>query len=146
MEVGFSEKKSSPPLPPSLQDWTYNAYKIFDPANKNGTIDIPREFTSTSSYAASLAHKTNHSFLPNAEFVAYEHPRFGLVPCLVSTHDVEAGEEVFVHYGYELNGCPEWYEEAWLKGRYTQVQISDFRKKKSVFGKIWQEIFRFRTP
>ncbi len=102
------------------QDWSYNAYKIFDPAHKNGTIDIPPEFRpSTSCYSASLAHKTNHSFLPNAEFVAYDHPRFGLVPCLMCTHDVEPGEEIFVHYGYELDGCPEWYEEAWLKGEWA---------------------------
>ncbi len=100
-----------------FQDWEYNAYKIFDPALKNGTIDIPMEFRDIKLYCASLAHKTNHSFLPNAEFVAYDHPRFGLIPCLLATHDIEPDEEIFVHYGYELNGCPDWYEEAWLSGK-----------------------------
>ena len=89
-------------------DWTHNAYKIFDPSRKNGTIDIPAGFRSLDDYCATLAHKTNHSFLPNAEFVAYDHPCYGLVPCLMSTHDVEKGEEIFVHYGYELSGCPDW--------------------------------------
>ena len=28
------------------------------------------------------------------------------------------GEEIFVHYGYDLDGCPEWYEEAWTRGTY----------------------------
>ncbi len=52
--------------------------------------------------------QVNHSFLPNAEFVSFDHPRFGLVPCVTSSHDIEAGEEVFVHYGYDLNNCPDW--------------------------------------
>lgn len=99
-------------------DWVKNAYKIFDPTRKNGTIDIPTCYWNFEDYCATCAHKTNHSFMPNAEFVAFDHPRFGLVPCLLSTHDIAAGEEIFVHYGYELNGCPDWYEEAWLKGSY----------------------------
>ena len=101
-----------------FNDWNKNAYRIFDPASKVGTLDIPAQFRASENYCASLAHKTNHSFLPNAEFVAYTHPRFGLVPCIMASHDIEAGEEIFVHYGYDLDGCPEWYEEAWLKGNY----------------------------
>ena len=99
-------------------DWDVNAYKIFDPSRKNGTIDIPMSYRDLTVYCASLAHKTNHSFLPNAEFVTFDHPRWGLVPCLTCTHDIEAGEEIFVHYGYELANCPDWYEEAWFSGKY----------------------------
>jgi hypothetical protein len=29
------------------------------------------------------------------------------------------GEEIFVRYGYELDYCPEWYLEAWEKGKST---------------------------
>ena len=25
--------------------------------------------------------------------------------------DIEVGEEIFVHYGYNLNNCPDWYEQ-----------------------------------
>ena len=85
------------------EDWDKNAYKIFDPSRKNGTIDIPQKYRSYDNYKATLAHKTNHSFLPNAEFVSYDHPKYGLVPCLVSNHDIKKGEEIFVHYG-EYNG------------------------------------------
>jgi len=98
--------------------WDDNAYRIFDPTRKNGTIDIPKNFINYDNYKASLAHKTNHSFLPNAELVVFDHPRFGLVPCVLSTHDIKSGEEVFVHYGYELTDCPDWYEEAWQQGKY----------------------------
>lgn len=99
-------------------DWSYNAYKIFDPAIHNGTIDIPSEYRETKNYNATLAHKTNHSFLPNGEFVSFDHPRLGIIPCICTSHDVEAGEEIFVHYGYSFNDCPDWYEEAWQSGSY----------------------------
>ena len=71
-----------------------SAYKIFDPSRKNGTIDIPTEpvnYRLLENYCATLAHKTNHSFLPNAEFVCYDHPKYGVVPCLTSNHDIQAG-------------------------------------------------------
>ena len=43
-------------------------------------------------------------------------PRFGLVPCIQAIHDIAAGEEIFVLYGYDLDYCPDWYMEAWDKG------------------------------
>ena len=47
-----------------------------------GVLDIPEEFVSLKKYKASLAHKANHSFMPNAKFVLFHHPRFGKVPAL----------------------------------------------------------------
>lgn len=99
-------------------DWVVGAYRIFDPTRKKGSLDIPEEFRSLDKYCASLAHKTNHSFLPSAEFEAFDHPRFGLVPCLVASTTIKAGEEIFVHYGYGLDRCPDWFAEAWAKGNY----------------------------
>ena len=101
-----------------MPDWDDNAYRIFDPTRKDGTIDIPKEFIPLTNYCASLAHKTNHSFIPNAEFVVFDHPRFGLVPSILTTQDIDAGEEIFCHYGYEMDDCPTWYEAAWLAGSY----------------------------
>ena len=51
-------------------------------------------FQSLSAYCSSLAHKTNHSFLPNGQFVVYDHPKFGLIPCISTIADIEEGEEV----------------------------------------------------
>ena len=42
---------------------------------QEGVIDIPEEYVSIRKYRASLAHKTNHSFNPNAVFSLFEHPR-----------------------------------------------------------------------
>ena len=69
----------------------------------------------------SLAHKTNHSFIPNCEFGEFLHPRFGLVPSILAIHDIGAGEEIFVWYGYDLDYCPQWYMDAWAKGRYKRL-------------------------
>lgn len=104
------------------ETWEENAYKIFDPSNcPNGALDILEKHRSTSQYCASLAHKTNHSFLPNSQFLVYDHPRWGIVPCIASTRHIELGEEIFVKYGYDLDWCPDWYAEAWSRGSYENV-------------------------
>ena len=81
-------------------------YKIFDPSNNpQGTLDIPEEYRSTSQY-----------FSPNSQFLVYDHPRWDIVPCIASTQDIPAGEEIFVRYGYDLNYCPDWYRDSWERG------------------------------
>ena len=99
-------------------DWVVCAYKIFDPTRKKGSLDIPPEYVCASKYCASLAHKTNHSFLPSAEFDAYDHPRFGRIPCLIALTEIRANEEIFVHYSYGLDRAPVWYLDQWAQGDY----------------------------
>jgi len=104
---------------PNRLSWDEDSYKIFDPSRvPNGTIDILPKFRNIENYCASLAHKTNHSFVPNSEFVVFDHPRFGLIPCIASIHSIAAGEEIFVRYGYDLDFCPDWYLLAWENGNY----------------------------
>ena len=126
------------------------------------------QFRSYTNYCASLAHKTNHSFVPNrlastavtlatniimlipysllshqflSEFVVFDHPRFGVIPCIASIHSIAAGEEIFVRcrtklwnelsivsfkinfprYGYDLDYCPDWYLQAWESGKISQT-------------------------
>ena len=99
--------------------WEADSYKIFDPSKKPaGTIDILEKFRDINNYSASLAHKTNHSFVPNSEFMVFDHPRWGVTPCIASIHTIAAGEEIFVRYGYDLDYCPDWYLNAWEKGNY----------------------------
>lgn len=99
-------------------DWTICSYKIFDPTRKKGSLDIPPEYVDINKYCATLAHKTNHSFLPSAEFDAFDHPRFGPIPCLVAITDIAADEEIFVHYCYGLDRAPDWYLQQWTHGDY----------------------------
>ena len=70
--LGFRREKSNN----MTWDLEANSYKIFDPTRKRGTVDIPVELRSMDNYRASLAHKTNHSFIPNCEFDEFHHPRF----------------------------------------------------------------------
>ncbi|EKX55321.1 hypothetical protein GUITHDRAFT_99101 [Guillardia theta CCMP2712] len=71
-------------------------------------IDVPPEHSSIDRYCASLGHKANHSFQPNAEYAPCFHPRFGHIKCIRALRRMEAGEEVLVHYGY-TNQMPRWY-------------------------------------
>ena len=104
--------------------WKANGYKIFDPSNTpEGTLDILEEYRSTSQYCASLAHKTNHSFQPNSEFQVFDHPRWGMVPSISSTRDIQVGEEVTVRYGYDLGYCPDWYLDTWNRGAHYVAKL-----------------------
>jgi len=119
------------------QDWGADSYKIFDPSSDpQGTIDIPEQFRSLVNYCAALAHKTNHSFVPNSEFMVYDHPRWGVIPCISSIHSVAAGEEIFVRYGYDLDYCPDWYLDAWEKGNYP---VPESMKGEYGTNPVWAE-------
>lgn len=53
------------------ENWESDAYKILDMQGPQedgveGVFDIPQHYISTKNYAASLAHKANHSFEPNS--------------------------------------------------------------------------------
>ena len=88
-------------------------FRIFDPADMpGGTIDIPTwaqvyghfrahavaanvsYLQDIRGYCGSLAHKCNHSFTPNGQFVVFDHPKFGLIPCVSTIADIGQDEEV----------------------------------------------------
>ena len=61
--------------------------------NGDTDIDIPSAFTSLERYCATLGHKANHSFTPNAKWSRIEHPRFGLI-CAIKA----MGNDQFLTY------------------------------------------------
>ena len=81
--------------------------------------------------------QTNHSFLPNCQFLVFDHPKFGLVPCISTIADLEKGEEVrmewrsaskscvqvLVSYGYEWMEAPDWYKAAWSKSKFINFPL-----------------------
>ena len=74
------------------------------------SMDLPSQYWSRDNYRASLAHKVNHSFQPNAVFVRFQHPRFGLRCLAIRTfRTIPEGGEVFVHYRYDPDRAPLWY-------------------------------------
>jgi len=96
------------------RDWKYNDNTIS--LDQEIVIDVPAEFSSTTSYKASLGHKANHSFTPNCKYDRFDnHPRFGRIKCIRTIQPVRAGDELTVAYGYDHNkletDAPEWYKE-----------------------------------
>jgi histone-lysine N-methyltransferase SETD7 len=94
-------------------NFNYQIYVDWNFTDKSAFIDIPTESIDSSSYCASLAHKANHSFLPNCQFVSANHPRFGRVPSLKTIRPVARGDELLTHYKYDMALAPNWYTEAW---------------------------------
>jgi len=81
-------------------------------------IDVPKPFDQLDKYCASVGHKCNHSFTPNAKYDLYDHPRFGFIRCIRSLErQILPDEEIFVCYAYSVkNGVPEgpdWYLKQW---------------------------------
>ena len=107
-------------------DWADCSYRIFvniEPGEQGEPdtlktdelerMDIPPEWRDTDRYCASLAHKCNHSFSPNCQFGQFQHPVFGRVPCILTSQQVSAGQELLVYYRYLLSDCPDWYASLW---------------------------------
>jgi histone-lysine N-methyltransferase SETD7 len=91
-------------------------------------LDIPMRNRSSRCYKASVGHKVNsslhsilrclnpfvipkqlsHSFDANCEFDLFEHPRFGVIHCVVTLKDVAMNQELTVNYGYRVSTAPLW--------------------------------------
>jgi hypothetical protein len=113
----------------TFKDWEENAYKIMDllgpdENGKEGVIDILPEYINAKMYKASLAHKCNHSFTPNATFSLFDHPRFGPIPAVETIADINAGDEVTVSYDYQMDESPPWYQDLYTKLIFKTYQES----------------------
>ena len=71
------------------------------------------QYQKSSDYTATLAHKINHSFDPNSEFVSAQHPCYGRIPAVRTIRRVAKGEELLAHYGMDMETAFDWYQEAW---------------------------------
>lgn len=83
--------------------------------NADIDMDIPKGFHLLENYCATLAHKANHTFEPNAEWTLFEHPRFGLIRSLTAKKEIAADQEVLVNYQMAMAKSPEWYRVVWLQ-------------------------------
>ena len=60
--------------------------------------------------------QVNHSFEPNAQYGAIDHPRFGVIASVVSRRPIKKGEEIFTNYNYPSDILASkiglnWYSE-----------------------------------
>ena len=65
----------------------------------------PGDLVNLENYCATLGHKINHNFVYNCTEWFFEHPRHGLIPCVITTEDVDEGQELYLHYGEKINKC-----------------------------------------
>ena len=72
----------------------------------------------------------------------FDHPRWGVIPCLASIHAIQEEEEIFVKYGYDLDFCPDWYLAAWEQGTLLKIDVFNLKNHKIP---IFQEIIRCQT-
>lgn len=110
------------------RDWKFNDNTIS--LDEEIVIDVPKEWSSTRYYSASLGHKANHSFDPNCKYDRFEHPRFGQIKCIRTIQPVRPDEELTVAYGYNHakleTDAPDWYKEglkSW-NGRWEKSRTS----------------------
>lgn len=96
------------------RDWSLNSNTIS--LDDSIVLDVPAEYTSTSTYCASLGHKANHSNTPNCQYLPYSHPRFGDIKCISALRAIQAGEELTCDYGYThksvttgIDDLPDWF-------------------------------------
>ena len=62
--------------PYSTNSCDYQIYVDWNNIDDSPFMDIPKECVDLFNYSASLAHKSNHSFRPNCQFVPAHHPRY----------------------------------------------------------------------
>ena len=97
----------------------YNIALDLGEGQDNLCIDIPPDTGSdVTKYNATLAHKVNHSFEPNGEFVLFSaHPVLGTIMAVTAINDMDADTEVLVNYGYNYTAepdQPEWFQHLWI--------------------------------
>jgi len=112
--VAFYNGVRLPYQPGQSEVWESSGYKIFVNADHTSgeRIDLPGDLIHLTHYCATLGHKMNHSFDYNCEEWFADHPRHGVIPCARAARSIRAGEELFLHYGYDPNNCPPWYKQA----------------------------------
>ena len=98
------------------RSWIENANTIS--LDENTVLDVPAAYNSMNKYCASLAHKANHSPLPNSYYDTFTHPRYGRIKCIRAGREIPPYEEVTVDYDYhhvntdnEMD-LPVWYKAA----------------------------------
>jgi len=99
-------------------------------------LDVPKEMASIDKYNATLAHKIQHSFTPNCEMDDFEHPRFGDIKCVATLRPVKAGEELTIHYQYQLNTAPIWYKKQWARHQKRERRMPDWQTALNRHSKV----------
>ena len=93
------------------------------PIHQNPRFESYNLIKITNYYVSKMCVVSVSVFLTvNCTFGCYIHPRFGRIPCIVTSRDIKAGEELMAFYNYLLSDCPKWYSELWdSKGLLDEI-------------------------
>ena len=42
------------------------------------------------------------------------HPCYGKIPAIKTMDYLCEGEELFIHYGFDMDEAPQWYKDFWM--------------------------------
>jgi [histone H3]-lysine4 N-methyltransferase len=116
--------------------WEMNAYTMHYDCHLS--IDVPTPFDQLDNYKASLGHKANHSFEPNAILTPIFHPKFGRIAWIVADRDIKMDQEILVDYGYSSNWGPKWYKQARKKHKEKLAQKKMRRRRAEMLEKSYK--------
>ena len=43
------------------------------------------------------------------------HPCYGKIPAIKTMDYLCEGEELFIHYGFDMDEAPQWYKDYWAE-------------------------------
>ena len=103
--IYLEEGQSSP-----QENDDYQIFLDWKSAPASPSLDILQDAWDHNEYTASVGHKVNHSWEPNCIYDKFYHPVFGKTALgIKSVRSIDQGEELFTHYRYDPNDCPDWY-------------------------------------
>ena len=88
-------------------------------------LDVPEHYRSIYQFRTTLGHKANHLFEgKNTEYDTVNHPVHGGIVCLIATHAIQEGDEIYVDYLYDVDEAEDWYRELYRR-TYNQTSEED---------------------
>ena len=76
----------------------HSVHKMWNDWYTDEMVWIPPQYIDINAYNASLGHKINHNSDYNVDAGYIDHPRFGKIRSIVTTQDIQAGQEIFCQY------------------------------------------------
>ena len=76
-------------------------------------VDVSQKYASITEYRTTLGHKANHKFKNHNTIYqkGIDHPVLGNIGCIIAITDIEAGDEIFTNYNYDLHTAAQWYRD-----------------------------------
>lgn len=119
------------------QEMKNSVHKMWNDWESDDMVYIPKNWTPIHAYNASFGHKINHNSDFNVDAGYINHPRFGKIRSIVTTQDLEAGEELFCQYSNTIDGTT--FVRQVFKDFSQFMDINEEDKRASFLGKMQED-------